>query len=358
MICCEMKPYVQGGMVLGMLLLLVGCSTPSPKDGDLFCRSIDGMRKYLEAGGDPNLQVTISRAETSEGERIQSLLHCAVSSGDISLVKLLLAKGMDVNGRSLGGMTPLHDAPSLAMAEFLISQGGDVNAKANSGSTPLFWAQSYEIAKLLIDRGANIKVSDQQGRTALHGFAGGQTIDDKYKQTKLQISQTLIRQGADVNAADIQGNTPLHEVSDRDIAELLVAHGANLNARNKKLKIPIHTVAFRNCRNSGALDVLLRKGSDVNAQDDTGKTPLHISIEHGGGAYCKDRIFTLLKYGANVDLKDKSGSSPLSEAIQNYERLIEPYKEIKGLPESYQKAIQEEEAIINALKEQQHRLNK
>jgi ankyrin repeat protein len=343
-----MKFHIYAGISLCSLLILTAC-TPSPNDGAHFCQSVAGMRKYLEAGGDPNLQITVSRAGTSEGERIQSLLHCAVSSDDISLVKLLLAQGIDVNGRSLGGMTPLHEAPSLDMAEFLINQGADVNARNDGGSTPLFFAQSYEIAKLLIEHGANVGISNRRGRTVLHQSVGGQAIDDKYQQRQLQISQLLIHQGANVNAADIDGNIPLHEVFDHRIAELLIANGANLNRKNKKLQTPIHKVTWRSCRGVRTLDFLLRQGADVNAQDDIGKTPLHISIENGG-VYCKDRIFTLIKYEANVDLKDKSGMSPLSQAIQNYERITAPYKAIKDLPESYQKAIAEEEAMIHSLK--------
>jgi ankyrin repeat protein len=350
-----MKSYICASISLGALLLLTSC-TPSPKDGARFCESVAGIRKYLETtDADPNLQVTVSRAGTSEGEQIQSLLDCAVRSSDISLVKLLLAKGIDVNGHSRGGITPLHNAPSLGMAEFLISRGADVNAQANGGSTPLFWAQSYEIAQLLIDRGANIKTMNQQGQTVLHRFAGSQAIDDKDREENLKISQLLIRQGANVNAVDIDGNAPLHEVSDSTITELLIAHGAQLNTRNRKFQTPVHKVTARSCRNSAVLDVLLRKGADVNVQDNMGKTPLHISIEVGG-AYCKDRIFTLLKYGASVDLKDKSGSSPLSQALHNYKQSIEPLKEMRGLPESYQKVVLEEESIINALEEQRYRL--
>jgi ankyrin repeat protein len=357
-----MKPYFPGSIILALLLLLVGC-TASPNDGAKLCRSADKIRKHVEANGDPNLQVTIRTGNSSDGELIESLLACAVESEDLPLVKLVVEKGAKINRRdvSRSAAAPLHHARNVDIAKFLLDKGAETNAKTLTGDTPLFWAASPEIASLLIDRGANVKAINQQGETPLHRFTGGQTVNGEYKKLKLQSSQLLISGGADVNAPDFEGNSPLHKVSDPDIAELLLAHGANVNAKNKKLQTPLHTVASRTCRNSAALDFLLRKGADVNAQDNTGQTPLHISIEYGG-ALCKDRIFTLLKYGADVDLKDRSGSSPLNQAIQNYERWIEPYKEINGLPESdqkaMQKAMQEEEAIINALKERHRVKNK
>ncbi len=345
MIWCDMKSYFTSSIVLGLLLLIFGCGTPSPNNGARFCRSAAGMRKHLETGGDPNLQVTVSRKGTSEGEQIQSLLDCAVSSGDTSLVKLLLAKGVDINGRSRGGTTPLHNAPNFNMAEFLISQGSDINARNNGGSTPLFWAQSYEIAKLLIDRGADVKAVDKQGKTPLHKFVGGQTINAEYKQTKLQISQILISKGGDVNAKDLKGNTPLHQVLDKDLAALLVTNGAKIKIKNQQLQTPLHTVARNSCRSDDLLDFLLHSGAEVNAKDDQGKTPLHWAIDRGGG-YCKEKIAVLLKYDADVDLKDRSGISPIVQAIQNYENLRGPYKLV----------MPEEEELIHLLESQRNPL--
>jgi ankyrin repeat protein len=334
-----MKPYFQNGIISGLILFLLGC-TPTSSDGARFCRSSEGIRKYIKAGGDPNLQVTVSPAKSSDGEIISSLLSCAVGSGDLSLVQMLVSRGADVNRQdsSRFAVTPLHNVRNLDIAKFLIDRGADVNAKSSSGSTPLFGAASYEIASLLIDRGGDVKAVDERGSTPLHRFAGGQTISDEYKQTELQISQLLISKGGDVNAKNFEGNTPLHEVFDKDLAALLVVHGAKVKIQNKQLQTPLHKAARNSCRSGNLLDFLLHSGAEVNAGDDQGKTPLHWAIERGGG-YCKEKTAVLLKYGADVDLKDQSGISPLAQAIQNYEKLRGPYKII----------MPEEEALIRQL---------
>jgi ankyrin repeat protein len=341
-----MKPYFPGSIALGLLLLLAGC-TASPNDGAKLCRSADEIRKYVEANGDPNLQVTIRHGGSSDGELIESLLACAVESEDLPLVKLVVEKGAKINRRdvSRSAAAPLHHARNVDIAKFLLDKGAEANAKTLTGDTPLFWAASPEIASLLIDRGANVKAINQQGETALHHFVGGQTVNDEYKQLKLQLSQILVSRGADVNATDAQGNAPLHGVFDQDLAGFLLTHGARINIRNKKLRTPLHTAARNSCRSGDLIEFLLRAGAEINTRDDQGKTPLHVAIDRGGG-YCKEKIAVLLKYNADVDLKDQSGVSPITQAIQHYEDLRGPYKLV----------MPEEEELIRSLENQRNPL--
>ena len=80
-------------------------------------------------------------------------------------VRLLIAKGADVNVKSAdgsGGRTPLHFAAYYGheeIVELLISKGADVNTKTNLGGTPLNEAAvngHKEIADLLRKHGGKM----------------------------------------------------------------------------------------------------------------------------------------------------------------------------------------------------------
>jgi ankyrin repeat protein len=65
------------------------------------------------------------------------------------MVRLLLDRGADVNARSNGGGTPLHDAAAAAtpeLVELLLARGADANALTKDGHTALMYAEEYENA--------------------------------------------------------------------------------------------------------------------------------------------------------------------------------------------------------------------
>ena len=60
-------------------------------------------------------------------------------------------------------------------------------------------------------------------------------------------------------------------------------------------------------------DYLLKQGSNINAQDIEGMTPLHLSAIHG----CYEMTKFLLENGAEVDSTDSRGNTPLWRAAMN-----------------------------------------
>jgi len=142
------------------------------------------IKKMLDAGADPNALVdNTPRARMREGSpRIvfATALMRAAFSGDIELVKLLLAHGADPHIVSKDRETSLMAACGT----------GFINGY-NRQRTP---AERLEVVKLLLDLGENVNAADSYGITPLMAAAN---LGD------IAIVQYLIDKGADLSAHDL-----------------------------------------------------------------------------------------------------------------------------------------------------------
>src|SRR6188508_1942486 len=87
------------------------------------------------------------------------------------VVRLLIAKGADLNARDWAGRTPLFAAAEydLEMTKALLDAGADANARTSDGYNPLHMVGNAAIAKLLLDHGADVNAKDKwEPRTPLH----------------------------------------------------------------------------------------------------------------------------------------------------------------------------------------------
>jgi ankyrin repeat protein len=109
--------------------------------------------------------------------------------------------------------------------------------------------------------------------------------------------------------------TALHEAARSgraDIAELLLEHGSDINAIELEGDTPLHT-AVKWGGHEDVVKVLIAHKADVNAGDKDGKTPLCDAAAEG----YPNIIMLLLTNGANVNARDKYGNCPLSLAVVN-----------------------------------------
>lgn len=123
------------------------------------------MAKFLIESGAP--------LNTVEYCHDQTPMHMAVVGGDPEVIKLLAARGVNVNARDSCKDTPLHDLawrdkPEAVAA--LIQAGADVNARGGAGRTALHSAvgnNRVEVVRMLLAAGADPTIRDGEGESVL-----------------------------------------------------------------------------------------------------------------------------------------------------------------------------------------------
>ncbi|KAJ5934486.1 hypothetical protein N7466_004033 [Penicillium verhagenii] len=167
-------------------------------DDAVSTENFDAMNILIQAG----LDLKKHTSESAQLQQKSTILQKAVITGNLALVKMLLAAGANINGRGVTGYG--MDALRLAVEQgnieilgFLLEQGAEVNQQVGhlAGPTALHIAASagyIGIVRRLIDHGADI--NDSRGVTALEGAA---------KYGHIDILQLLFNEGAEIKGAGL-----------------------------------------------------------------------------------------------------------------------------------------------------------
>ena len=327
------------------------------------------LDKYPTSTIIPSTKLMIERVQ--QAKKNKSLFEAA-KKGDIEQVKKLIAQGADVNGTEGGAWTPLAEAASVGHAQVvkvLLENGAEVDANDSHGYTPLYYAiwsdiwsddeeeTSVETVKALISGGADVnkRPADDKDYSPLvyaiwQGHKGNVEI--------------ILDAGADLNTKDEKGYTPLYWAafsSAKDVFDLILSRkdypntvylaackgdldrvttliegGTDVNAKDEFGCTPLHWAALAD--SPEVADFLIAKGADLNVRDGYSLTPLmnaralpvvelliakgadiHAKVERQGRTKLhmtcltgdKDMADLLIRKGADVNLKDRSGITPL-----------------------------------------------
>ncbi|CZR40857.1 uncharacterized protein FPRO_10445 [Fusarium proliferatum ET1] len=216
-------------------------------------------------------------------------LRFAVVNGHEQVVRLLLDEGVDVNS-IVEGFGGHPKYPLLLEA---------CSHKVTSDS----------IAHMLLDHGADYNNFDYLGETALHKAA---------ENGRVTVVERLLGLGDLADKRTISGRTPLHVASNTDVIRALLAAGSNVNAINDDGWTPLHYAAQRG--NPEGIELLLRYGANAHARTKDGRTALHLALEVRI-SFDRDILRTvnlLLDSGIDANVKDSKGLTPLHTACLPY----------------------------------------
>jgi ankyrin repeat protein len=242
----------------------------------------------------------------------------ASSTGSLEIARLLVQAGADPFQEDSRGITAI----STAFSQFLLMEDPEIRDQMAdlmpfdryiddkdftdlhrlvAGFQPLDLAAALQNPHYRDD----VRNKSADGTTPLHLASS---------RGDARAVELLLAAGADVNAASTSGITPLgaacHRCHEKIIA-MLLAHGASPLVQDASNGTPLHYVAISSRYSTGALDLLLRYGADVDVVDRNKSTPLALAARRDG----VDAIRDLLARGADVDHQDWEGDVPLNEGL-------------------------------------------
>ena len=241
----------------------------------------------------------------------------------VEIVNYLIEQGADINHVSGLDLTLLHIcalAEMFSTVELLIDKKIDTKAKNSFGETALFYTKSIKMIKLLISKNAGtMQDVNEDGDTLLHDAVG---IDPDLKLVEFLLEYI------DINSKNKAGNTVLIEALGssyypekiRKTVDFLLKKGADVNASGQYGRSALLT-AFRNRKlGLAAIEKLIKAGADINHQDEDGRQALHY-------AAANNLVYTkfLLEKNADINAQTREKETPLIVATRYNRKGIVKY---------------------------------
>ncbi|KLU89687.1 hypothetical protein MAPG_08657 [Magnaporthiopsis poae ATCC 64411] len=219
----------------------------------------------------PTVNLLLDTVPQDKMKHLPTVLCAAMEARSMDTFRFWLDWGVDVNGYSNRGLTPLHQTIVNSwillpdFAKILLERGADVNSRTADYTTP--WGEI------------------QSGSNALHLSCGHKGVAHNDAQIDMYLAA-----GLDRDARNDAGSTPLHEMA---------AYIGRPKARN----------SFELRKAMPHLQDMATKAKDINATDNDGRTALHRISGRFFLPERKEAALILIRCGTSLDIKDKDGKT-------------------------------------------------
>jgi len=257
---------------------------------------LEALAKLLQLKGNGDLQ-------TKAGD---TAIHLAVFRGHTHLTQCIMFYGCNVSARGRSGATPLHNAAeigSMAGARTLLERDLPPQVQASAAGEPS--------TGLLDSQRSSTPASPSRSKS---------------RQTNEQGSQFSRVKAISSSKRGTEG----HAVAEGDAGpdgSKTASGPANTNARDEKRQTPLHIAAWHG--RSKMCQLLVDAGSEVDAADSEGCTPLGLSISKDHDPTVK----ILLRLKADPMRENPQGLGPLQLACMSGALTVtKTLNEMKMLP--------------------------
>ena len=289
---------------------------------------------------------------------LDTALHKAIRYGSLEVCEFLLKVGADAYAMNIKDKTPADMAWDRIIADvadpalrrlFCHCQDVLLQRQFSRVHLAVFGLNNFDIAQVLEQDSSGINKLDSHGRTPLYWAARrgdssmvkvllGYGADPNYGTSPIAWScgdryeapnclESLLEAGADPDKHDTDGHTALQACGifgkTLNFVDLLMCSGARIDkvydGKIDHLR-GITSLGFA-CLNGhiSMLKILLSNGANVDWQDESGRTALHLALQRPQGYACSKRssrvVEKLLTWHPNLEIRDHQGLNPACLAI-------------------------------------------